>query len=156
MHMSSDPRPPDHVNTGPANESVQFEPRDINARVILLSLLGVAAVLIAAVIILWPIYESLSGLKPPVSFPTSPLVKGQTPIELRQPPLQGTPGQKIGLPEELKQMRAEAEQQLNSYGWVDRQAGIARIPIQEAMKLLAADDRSQADNAKSSDATAGR
>jgi hypothetical protein len=27
---------------------------------------------------------------------------------------------------------------LGSYGWVDRQAGIARIPLDEAMKLLAA------------------
>lgn len=27
---------------------------------------------------------------------------------------------------------------LDSYGWVDRQAGIARIPLDEAMKLLAA------------------
>jgi len=27
---------------------------------------------------------------------------------------------------------------LDSYGWVDRQAGIARIPLDDAMKLLAA------------------
>jgi hypothetical protein len=27
---------------------------------------------------------------------------------------------------------------LGSYGWVDRQAGIARIPLDEAMKLMAA------------------
>jgi hypothetical protein len=27
---------------------------------------------------------------------------------------------------------------LDSYGWVDRQAGIARIPLDEAMKLMAA------------------
>lgn len=29
------------------------------------------------------------------------------------------------------------ENQLNSYGWVDQQAGIARIPIQRAMDLIA-------------------
>jgi hypothetical protein len=28
-------------------------------------------------------------------------------------------------------------QRLNSYGWVDQQAGIARIPIDRAMALLA-------------------
>lgn len=29
----------------------------------------------------------------------------------------------------------------NGYGWVDRQAGIARIPLDEAMKLMAARGR---------------
>ncbi|WP_019143311.1 hypothetical protein [Noviherbaspirillum massiliense] len=32
---------------------------------------------------------------------------------------------------------AEKEKRLNSYAWVDRQAGIARIPIQRAMELMA-------------------
>lgn len=33
---------------------------------------------------------------------------------------------------------AEKEKQLHSYGWVDRRAGIAHIPIEAAMVLLAA------------------
>ena len=33
---------------------------------------------------------------------------------------------------------AEKRRVLDSYGWVDRQAGIARIPLDEAMKLMAA------------------
>ena len=33
---------------------------------------------------------------------------------------------------------AEKRKVLDSYGWVDRQAGIARIPLDEAMKLMAA------------------
>jgi hypothetical protein len=33
---------------------------------------------------------------------------------------------------------AEKHRLLDSYGWVDRQAGIARIPLDEAMKLVAA------------------
>jgi hypothetical protein len=33
---------------------------------------------------------------------------------------------------------AEKRRLLDSYGWVDRQAGIARIPLEHAMKLLAA------------------
>lgn len=32
----------------------------------------------------------------------------------------------------------EKERLLSSYGWVDRQAGIARIPLDEAMRLVAA------------------
>jgi hypothetical protein len=33
---------------------------------------------------------------------------------------------------------AEKRRLLDSYGWVDRQAGIARIPLDDAMRLLAA------------------
>jgi hypothetical protein len=33
---------------------------------------------------------------------------------------------------------AEKARQTSTYGWVDREAGIARIPLEEAMRLLAA------------------
>src|SRR5262245_34685463 len=36
--------------------------------------------------------------------------------------------------DELKAMRADEDKMLHSYGWVDKQKGIARIPIEEAMK----------------------
>lgn len=37
---------------------------------------------------------------------------------------------------ELEKFRAAEEQQLNSYGWIDRFAGIVRIPIERAMELI--------------------
>lgn len=38
--------------------------------------------------------------------------------------------------EEMKRLREEEDAKLNSYGWVDEKAGVARIPIDEAKKLL--------------------
>ncbi len=38
-------------------------------------------------------------------------------------------------PEDLKALRAQEEQILTSYGWVDKEAGIVRIPIDKAMDL---------------------
>lgn len=38
---------------------------------------------------------------------------------------------------ELRQMRAAEEAVLNSYGWVDKDAGKVRIPIETAMEILA-------------------
>jgi hypothetical protein len=38
----------------------------------------------------------------------------------------------------LEQQRALEDQQLSGYGWVNEQAGVARMPIGEAKKLLAA------------------
>jgi hypothetical protein len=47
-----------------------------------------------------------------------------------EPRLQANPRQ------ELKAMRAEEEAILGSYGWVDRELGIVRIPIDAAMEIV--------------------
>jgi len=39
---------------------------------------------------------------------------------------------------DLKRLREDEDEKLNSYGWVDQKAGIARIPIDRAMNLLLA------------------
>ena len=46
-----------------------------------------------------------------------------------QPPYQNTPVT------DLKAMRAAEDRALNNYGWVDRQHGIVRLPIDVAMHL---------------------
>jgi hypothetical protein len=38
---------------------------------------------------------------------------------------------------EINDFRLQEEKTLNSYGWIDQQAGVARIPIDRAMQLLA-------------------
>ena len=48
-----------------------------------------------------------------------------------QPQLQKTPIQ------DLQQMRAAEDQLLNSYGWVDQSKGVVRIPIDQAIDMLA-------------------
>jgi hypothetical protein len=39
---------------------------------------------------------------------------------------------------QLQRFRAEEEKRLNGYYWVDKQKGIVHIPIEQAMKKLAA------------------
>lgn len=39
--------------------------------------------------------------------------------------------------DDLRKLRAEEDKALNSYGWVDRKAGIARIPIERALEIAA-------------------
>ena len=43
----------------------------------------------------------------------------------------------VDAPRDLKELRAAEDARLASYGWVDKQAGLARIPIDRAMALLA-------------------
>jgi hypothetical protein len=51
---------------------------------------------------------------------------------LSQPRLQ------VGGVNELREMRAGEDAALKSYGWVDKDAGIVRIPVDRAMEILAA------------------
>ena len=39
--------------------------------------------------------------------------------------------------DDLRRLRAEEDAALSSYGWVDRKAGIARIPIERALEIAA-------------------
>ena len=38
--------------------------------------------------------------------------------------------------QDLEQLRRKQQELLNSYGWVDRDAGVVRIPIERAMDLV--------------------
>jgi hypothetical protein len=44
--------------------------------------------------------------------------------------------QQFGLAVRGERTRAKELQQLGSFGWIDQQAGVARIPIDEAMRLV--------------------
>ncbi|MBK5292837.1 MAG: hypothetical protein JJE04_14335 [Acidobacteriia bacterium] len=59
-----------------------------------------------------------------------------TPMEVRRviPP---APRLQIGNSEDLAALRARQLQAISSYGWVDKSAGIVRIPVERAMDLVA-------------------
>ena len=103
--------------------------------------LGVSAVFVASLALLlvfssW-LQVRLTGygvtLRPPRAEVASP---AEQPSALPSPgpstpPLTGTPSS------ELAALRQAEAQRLSSYGWVDHEAGIARIPIDQALDLLA-------------------
>jgi hypothetical protein len=61
--------------------------------------------------------------------PDFPLAAGQENRVPPEPRLQTNPRQ------DLRDLRGAEDTVLTGYGWVDKNAGIARIPIGEAMKL---------------------
>jgi hypothetical protein len=61
--------------------------------------------------------------------PAFPLAAGQESRVPPEPRLQTNPRQ------DLRDLRSAEDKVLTGYGWVDKNAGIARIPIGEAMKL---------------------
>jgi hypothetical protein len=52
-------------------------------------------------------------------------------------PVTAAPQLQISPRSDMAEMRAAEEKTLRSYGWVDKQKGVARIPIERAMELLA-------------------
>lgn len=63
------------------------------------------------------------------SFPGEDVV--QTPVESPAPALQSSPQS------DLAAFEARMTEQLTHYAWIDREAGIVRLPIERAMTLLA-------------------
>ena len=59
-----------------------------------------------------------------------------TPMEANRvlPP---APRLQVGNAGDFEQLRKKEEEALNQYGWVDKNAGIVRIPVSRAMELLA-------------------
>jgi hypothetical protein len=62
-----------------------------------------------------------------------------TPIPRLAREREPTPGPRLQVEahSELRQMRAAEDAALNNYGWVDKNAGIVRIPVDQAMEVLA-------------------
>ena len=111
------------------NPVVDHEDTDVNVRAILGfgAILFVSAVVIHAVI--WLYFVQLDNREARPVQAAYPLAVSQG---ARVPP---EPRLQINPREDLRTLRAQEDELLRSYGWVDRNAGIVRIPIEEAMRL---------------------
>ena len=111
------------------SQEVHHEHSDVNIRAILgfgAGLIVVAAVVHLLIYILFGYFTRREGVKLPVEYPLAAEQEHRMPPE---PRLQTDPRQ------DLADLRAKEEEQLATYGWVDRNAGIVRIPIDAAITL---------------------
>jgi hypothetical protein len=112
-----------------ANPEVQHEHSDVNIRAILT--FGVALTIVAAVVhlliyVLFGYFSNREGVQKRATYPLAVAQQDRVPPE---PRLQTNPRQ------DLADLRAKEDEALTSYGWVDRNAGVVRIPIDQAMTL---------------------
>jgi hypothetical protein len=112
------------------NPEAAHEKRDIDVRVVV----GFASALVIAGIVihvfLWLLFDFFGHLETRGYPREYPMV--QT-TEMRLPPsprLQDKPR------EDLKALRRQEDELLNSYTWINQQTGAVRIPIGEAMKMV--------------------
>jgi len=111
------------------NPDVHYEPGDVNA--IFLTKFGIGMMFTIAVFLfgLWGLFSYFKAREAKEGVPPSAVVRvREAPPE---PRLQVTPES------DLKQMRADEEQIMHQYAWLDPDKGIVRIPIERAMDLVA-------------------
>lgn len=136
MRNELNPKNVSDKNSGAINPSVKYEPQDVNAGTIFKYLAALLLTVFVSMLIVWGAYRALVSRAAREAADVSPLRPSVGRILPPVPRLQGAPGTPLPPQEELRQMRAEAEATLESHGWVDEKTGIARIPIERAMKLL--------------------
>jgi hypothetical protein len=96
------------------------EPTTIAAGPVNRVLLVAVLLLLAALLLSGVYWRHLfpKGAPPPAIIPPEPRLQTQA-------------------PQDLARLRAEQQAQLGRYAWIDRRAGVAQIPIERAMALLA-------------------
>ncbi len=120
------------------NPAVNYERRDLSARGIFIFLVALAMVIVAAALILWGMFRSFGrGNVTP-----QPSSAGIMTAPEALPP-GGDPAQSFPAPRlqpdpvaDMNKFRTQEDQILESYGWVDKDNGVVRIPIGRAMQLI--------------------
>jgi hypothetical protein len=120
----------EYVRHPPTHADIDHEKSDVNIRAIAGFGGGLIALAIVVYVVVWLLFGYLARREDRASVErTYPLAVGQEDRLPPEPRLQTNPRQ------DLKDLRDAEDQVLKSYQWVDRNAGVVRIPIDEAMKL---------------------
>jgi len=104
-----------------AEEQAKRPPSELNARGVLWGGVAIAFGTVLAALVSYLLWQRWST---PFEAPNM--------LQLVPPILQSAPQQ------ERAQYFAEKQKLLDSWEWIDRQRGIARIPVEEAMRIMAA------------------
>ena len=118
-----------HTENGTSAEA-GHEKSDVSIGAILKFGIGLAVAAAVICVALWGLFELLEAREARRGAPLPPLAAAglrRTPPEPRLEPDALRP---------RRRMLAEESAALTTYGWVDREAGIVRIPIERAMELL--------------------
>jgi hypothetical protein len=132
----------EHHNTGqpgdpePTNSDVAFESSDIDTRTILTYILYLTISVAAAFFVSVYVFRFTTSLAVDSQTPPPPVRQGVSPTMPPEPRLQGVPGHTNDAQLDLRDKREADEAANEKYGWTDQQAGIAQIPVGEAMKII--------------------
>lgn len=145
--MKPDPRTSKHgaqhappqgpLQAGNVHPDVAYDHTDVNPRSVLAFLFYLGLAVGVTFLVVWGSLRLIESRTARLDAPPSPMRQGVQKDLPPEPRLQGMPGHPTDPQQDLRDMRAETEKDLNRYGWVDQEKGIATIPIKEAMKIIA-------------------
>jgi len=104
------------------------ETRDIDIRFIGLFSLSMVVLLAGSLALMGWLFGVFAGM---------PLGRSRSAPIAETRPYSSAPRLQASPTRDMQEMRRSENARLQSYGWVDRTAGVARIPIDQAMELLA-------------------
>ena len=107
-----------------------LDPRDLSVKGIGGFGVGLVLILVVSAALMWWASVFLRGLEEAKDPPPPVLAEARAPYTPPGPRLQADPEA------ELVELRAREDLILESYAWVDKEAGIAQVPVGRAMELL--------------------
>jgi hypothetical protein len=124
------------------NEGVAHETSDVNIRAILGFAGIVVVVTIVCGVLVWGFFDLLESQAAARDPKLSPLAMPATRMPRTttgSPFFGGAPQPQLitSEPTVLRALRQTEQTQLHQYGWVDQKGGVARVPIDQAKKLIA-------------------
>jgi hypothetical protein len=136
--MSTDPHKhsPAGNNGRPVHDDVSFEPRDVSVSPILKFLFYLGIVIVISYILTLGIYKGLKSFWANTYSEPVPSRLESGPTVPPEPRLQGMPDHLSDPQQDLRnKIKADTEAN-NKFGWVDEKAGIAQIPVSDAIQLI--------------------
>jgi hypothetical protein len=130
----------DHHQEKHAGNGIGFEREDLGGRPVYAFIISVIVAGVLIYYVLWGMFHFLDAYERKQRVAKSPLVQYEqdtrtvTPEKISQFPEPRLESSELG---EYDESRIRDEQVLNTYGWVDQNAGVVHIPIDRAMQLIA-------------------
>ena len=135
-------------NHGHSSHGTEFEREDLSTRGVFVFMIGLAIVGLVIYFIIVGMYSFLDKYEHAQMTTASPLVTSMGPAArvvtkdyMEKFKENGAPTLESDERGQFKDFLLKQEDQLNSYGWVDKDAGVAHIPIEQAMDMIANDRR---------------
>jgi len=116
----------------PGNEEVRFEREDVNSRSTIWFGISILVVMVVVAFLVKPFYDLLAEHETRTQPPPAYALPAEPPA-----PAATTPRLQVEPVVDLATLRAHEDRILDGYAWVDKERGIARIPIEDAMRLVA-------------------
>jgi hypothetical protein len=111
------------------NPAVNHDRSDVDLRRITYWGAGLAAAVLLFLLLLFWLFDLFSARESK---------RGHHPVGIpKTAPPATAPQLQISPPTDMRQLRAAEDKILNSYGWVDKEKGAVRIPIERAMEITA-------------------